>query len=104
VYSHRLQAPSPTYTSGNCSERQDEQGGHESFSGGYRREIKSIPVPLSLCCLIWVSIRPLYFVSAFPLLAAIAKEVKHEGFNRNEKFSVCILLYTRMYGTEYWSV
>jgi len=90
---HYLQASSPTYTSGNCSERQDEQGGHERFSTGYRREIKSIPVPLCLCCLIWVSIRPLYFVSAFPVLAAVAMEVKHEGFNGNEKFSVYILLY-----------
>jgi hypothetical protein len=102
VYFHHLQAPSPTYTSGNCSERRDEQGGHERFSVGYIREIKSIPVPLSLCCLIWVSIRPLYFVYAFHLLAAIAKEVKHGGFNRNEKFSVYILLY--MYGIGYWSV
>lgn len=93
VYSRHLQAPSLTYASGNCSERQDEQGGHERFSVGYRREIKSFPVPLSLCCLIWVSIRPLYFVSAFPLLAAIAKEVKQEGLNRNEKFSVCIYCY-----------
>jgi hypothetical protein len=41
VYSHNLQAPSPTYMSGNCSERQDEQGGHEKFSVGYRREIKA---------------------------------------------------------------
>jgi hypothetical protein len=91
VYSHHLQAPSPTYTPGNCSERQDEQGGHERFSVGYRREIKSIL--LRLCCLIWASIRSVYFVSAFPLLAATAKEVKYEGINRNEKFSVYILLY-----------
>jgi len=92
VYLHHLQPPSPIYTSGNCSERQDEQGGLERFSAGYRREIKSFPDSLSLCCLIWVSIRPLYFVYAFPLLVAIAKEVTHEDFNRNEKFSIYILL------------
>jgi len=43
VYLHHLQAPSLTYISGNWSERQDEQGGLERFSFGYRREIKSIP-------------------------------------------------------------
>jgi hypothetical protein len=75
---------------GKCSERQDEQGGLERFGIGYRREIKGIPDPLSLCTLIWVSIRPLYFVYAFPILAAIAEEAKHGGFKRDEKFSVCI--------------
>jgi hypothetical protein len=36
--------------------------------------------------LIWVNIRLVYFVSTFPLLAAIAvtvHEAKHEGFSRN---------------------
>ena len=48
-----------------------------------------------------------YFVYAFPLLAAIAKEVKHGGFNTNEKFSMYILLYIYIYiyiYIVYWSV